>query len=85
MVDALDQLGLDRVGVGLDAEPAPPRVGLGDVVVVVVGQQQVLDVEPEPLGGVEQRPRRAARVDHHPRSALAVGNEIRVRQPVGMH
>ena len=69
-VDALHELRLDRVGIGGDVVLAAPGVGLGDVVVVMMREQQQVDLEPEPLGGIEQRPRRATGVDHDSGPAL---------------
>ena len=48
-------------------------------------RQQVRDHEAEPLDGLVQRLERRAGVDEHAGPALAVRDEIGVRQPGGMH
>ena len=57
----------------------------GDMVRVGVRRQQVRDHEPEPLDGLVQRPERRARIHEHACPALAVRDQIGVREPVGMH
>ena len=77
--------GLERVRHDLHPVALLPDVVLGHVVGVVVGQQQQPHVEPVPVGGLEQRLGRAARVDHHAGAALLVAHEVGVREPVRLH
>ena len=63
---SMQALRLERVGQDLDAEPLLVDVVLRHVVVVVVGEQQVVDVSAVALERLEQRLGRPARVDRSP-------------------
>ena len=84
-VDVDQALGLERVGQDLHPEPLLVDMVLGHVVAVVVGQEKVrrphvvaLDLSQKLLGG-------PARVDDQRVAARTVGDEVGVREPVGVH
>ena len=83
---AVDQLALVRVdqhlGVG---EARRDRGQLGDVIVVMVREQDVRDRDVIGLGLVQQRPHGPARVDEEAVAAGTGRDEVGVRQPVGVH
>ena len=60
-------------------------IELGDVVVVVVGEQYVGERQLPTAEVVEQRPDRTAGVDHHRVPAWLVRDDVRVRQEVVVH
>ena len=83
---AVDELALGGVDQHLRVREAVEHRGeLGDVVVVVVGEQHVGDGDALRLGLVEQRAHGAARVDEEAVAAGAGGDEVGVRQPVRVH
>ncbi len=83
---AVDELALLGVDQHLRAGEAGRDGGqLGDVVVVVVREQDVRDGYAVGLGLVQQRPHRAARVDEEAVAAGTGRDEVCVRQPVGVH
>ena len=69
----------------LDPVALLPDVVLGHVIDVVVGEQELRDVEPVPLLGLEQRPRWPAGVDHDAVPPSLVPHEVGVREPVRLH
>ena len=70
-----------------DLEPVPlDELGVaGDVIGMRVRRQQVRDVQPLALDDLVQRLERRAAVDEDGRPARLVGEQVRVREPVGMH
>ena len=79
------QVALDRVDHHLQLRPALAQlVDIADVVVVVMGEQHVRGRQSEPLGGVDQRLHGTAGVDEERRAALAVGDEVGVRENWGL-
>ena len=79
------QLELQRVDQHLELRPALAQHGnLADVVEVVMGQQHVRRLQPEPLGRRDQPLHRPAGVDEERGAADAVGDEVRVGQELGM-
>ena len=71
--DDLNAVALDELGVA------------GDVVGVRVRCQQVRDVQALALDDLVQRLERRAAVDEHRRPPGLVREQVRVREPVGMH
>ena len=72
-LDDLDAVALDELGVA------------GDVVGVRVRREQVRDVQALALDDLVQRLERRAAVDEDGRPAGLVREQVRVREPVGMH
>ena len=68
------------ISTGVARIAAEHRVELGDVIVVVVGEQHVRQLELAPGAALEQRRHRAAGVDHHRVAAELVGDQVGVRQ-----
>jgi len=58
---------------------------LGDVIVVVVGEQYVGELEPPPADHIEQRLHWPAGIDQGRLRALLVGHQVGVRQPRFTH
>ena len=83
---ALDLIALELVdqhrGAGMELEHL---LELGDVVVMVMGQQHVRELVAHPLDHCQQRLDRAAGVDQHRLRAQLVGHQVGVRQPVVIH
>ena len=79
------QVALDRADQDLELRPALAQlVDLAHVVEVVMGEQHVRRRQPQALGGVDQRLDGTAGVDEERRAALAVGDEVGVRQELGI-
>ena len=77
--------GLERPLHDLDPVALDQLLVAGDVVVMRVRRQQVRDRQPFALDDLVQRRERRAAVDEDGRSARLVGEQIGVREPVGMH
>ena len=73
---------MDQDGPGVLGEH---RVELGDVIVVMVGQEHVGQRELAATQVVEQRRHRTAGVDHHGVPAQLVGDDVGVGQPLVAH
>ena len=65
-------------------EAVGERPGADHVVVVVVGEQQVGDLDPLALGELGERVGDRVRVDQHPLAAGLVEDEVGVGEPVGL-
>ena len=71
----------ERMSEDGDAEAPGVFLAGDDMVVMVMGDENVGDGDPEPLRGVDQRLVDAVRVDEDAVAAFAVGNEVGIRQP----
>ena len=78
----VDQLVGELVGEDRHAEAVGELAGADDVVVVVVGEQQVGDLDALALGALGERVGDRVRVDEHALAAGLVDDEVGVREPV---
>ena len=82
----LEQVAFQRVDQHLDLGPVGPQGRqLGHVIEVMVGEQHMAWVHPEPLRGVDQRSYRPASVDEERLAALIVCDQIVVGQEPLVH
>jgi len=81
----VEAAGLDRTGRNLEAVALDELVVAGDVVGVIVGDQEMRRRDAFALHRRDERLERRAAVDEHRRAARLVREEERVREPAGVH